>query len=53
MLFLPIGFETQTCTIICELSYNIIPLQFRVCDVYLLNHVILYVMLIYQGPSWH
>ena len=29
------------------------PLQLCVCDVYLLNHVILVVMLIYRGPSWH
>ena len=53
MLFSLIGFETQTYTIICELSCNIIPLQLHVCDVYLLNHAILVVMLIYWGPSWH
>ena len=51
MLFLATGFETQTYTIICELSCNIILLQLRVCDVYLLNHAILVVMLIYRGPS--
>jgi hypothetical protein len=27
------------------------PLQLRVCDVYLLNHAILVVKLIYRGPS--
>ena len=53
MLFSLIGFETQTCTIICETICKIIPLQLCVCDVYLLNHVILVVMLIYRGPSGH
>ena len=51
MLFLATGFETQTYTIICELNYNIIPLQLCVCDVYLLNHAIFVVMWIYRGPS--
>ena len=51
MLFSLIGFETQTCFIICELIVNIIPLQLHVYDVYLLNRVILVVMLIYRGPS--
>jgi hypothetical protein len=50
-LFSLIGFETPTCTIICELIYNILPLQLHVCDVYLLNHAILVMKLIYQGPS--
>ena len=54
MLFSLIGFETQTCTIICEPKLVILfPLQPCVCDVYLLNHVILVVMLIYQGLSGH
>ena len=47
MLFSLTGFETQTCTIICE------PMQLYVCDVYLLNHAILVVMLIYRGLSGH
>ena len=51
MLFSLIGFETQTYTIICETICNIIPLQLYVCDVYLLNHAILVVMLIYRGPA--
>ena len=50
MLFSLIGFETQTCTIICEPICNIFSLQLCVCDVYLLNHTILVVMLIYRGP---
>ena len=51
MLFSLIGFETQTCTINCELIVILFLLQLRVCDVYLLNHEILVVMLIYRGPS--
>ena len=51
MLFSLISFETQTCTINCELIVILFPLQLCVCDVYLLNHVILVVMLIYRGPS--
>jgi hypothetical protein len=43
MLFPLIGFETQTCTIICKLIVILFPLQLYVCDVYLLNHVILVV----------
>ena len=53
MLFSLIGFETQTCIIICELIINLFLLQLCVCDVYLLNHAILVVMLIYQGLSGH
>jgi hypothetical protein len=48
-----IYFETQSFTITCELICNIIPLQLCVCDLYLLNHAILVVKLIYQGLSWH
>ena len=51
MLFLLIGFETQTCTIICELICNIISAATLCIDVYLLNHAILVVMWIYRGPS--
>jgi hypothetical protein len=51
MLFSLIGFETQTCITIWELFVILFPLQLRVCDVYLLNHAILVVKLIYQGPS--
>ena len=51
MLFRLIGFETQTCTIICEPIVTLFSLQLCVCDVYLLNHMILVVMLIYRGPS--
>ena len=47
MLFSLIGFETQTCTFNCELIVILFPLQLCVCDVYLLNHAILVVMLIY------
>ena len=53
MLFSLIGFETQTGTIIYEPICNIIPLQLCVCDVYLLNHAILVVMLIYRGLLRH
>ena len=51
MLFSLTGFETQTCTIICEPICNIISAEICVCDVYLLNHAILVVMFIYRGPS--
>ena len=52
MLFSLIGFETQTCIIICELIVSIIfALQLCVYDVYLINCVILVVMWIYRGPS--
>ena len=53
MLFSLIGFETQTCTIIYEPICNIISAATLLCDVYLLNHAILVVMLIYQGLSGH
>jgi hypothetical protein len=51
MLFSLIGFETQNYITIWELFVILFPLQLRVCDVYLLNHVILVVKFIYQGPS--
>ena len=51
MLFSLIGFETQTCTFNYELIVILFPLQLCVCDVYLLNHAILVVMLIYRGPA--
>ena len=50
MLFSLIGFETQTCIIVCELI-TLFPLQLYVYDVYLLNRAILVVMWIYRGPS--
>ena len=53
MLFLLIGFETQTCTIICEPICNIIFAATLHSDVYLLNHAILVVMLIYRGLLRH
>ena len=43
--------KPQTCTINCELIVILFPLQLCVCDVYLLNHAILVVMLIYRGPA--
>jgi hypothetical protein len=53
MLFSLIDFETQACTIILNSFVIFFPLQLCVCDVYLLNHAILVVKLIYRGPSWH
>ena len=53
MLFSLIGFETQTCTIICEPICNIISAATLCMWVYLLNPSILVMMLIYQGHSWH
>ena len=49
MLFSLSSFETQTCTIIVKPFVILFPLQPDVCDVYLLNHAILAVMLIYRG----
>jgi hypothetical protein len=51
MLFSLIDFETQACTIILNSFVIFFPLQLCVCDVYLLNHAILVVKLIYRGPS--
>jgi hypothetical protein len=53
MLFSLISFETQTCITIWELFVILFLLQLHVCDLYLLNHVILVVKLIYRGLSWH
>ena len=53
MLFSLIGFKTQTCTIFVNLIGILFLLQLCVCDVYLLNHTILVVMLIYRGLSGH
>jgi hypothetical protein len=47
MLFSLIDFKTQTCITIWELLVILFPLQLHVCDVYLLNHAILVVKLIY------
>ena len=53
MLFSLSGFETQTCTINFFPFVILFPLQPDVCDVYLLNHAILVVILIYRGLSGH
>ena len=53
MLFSLIDFETQTCTIIVNPFVILFPLQLCVCDVCLLNHAILVVMLIYRGLLGH
>jgi hypothetical protein len=47
MLFSIIDFETQTYITIWELFVILFPLQLHACDVYLLNHAILVVKLIY------
>ena len=45
------GFENQTVLLFVNPFAILFSLQLCVCDVYLLNHAILVVMLIYQGPS--
>jgi hypothetical protein len=51
MLFSLISFKTQTCITICELFVILFLLQLCVCDLYLLNHAIVVVKLIYRGLS--
>ena len=45
------GFENQTVLLFVNHFVILFPLQLCVCDVYLINHTILVVMLIYRGPS--
>jgi hypothetical protein len=47
MLFSQISFEIQTCITICELFGILFPLQLHVCNVYLLNLLVLVVKWIY------
>jgi hypothetical protein len=51
MLFSQIGFEPKLVPLIVNSSVILFSLQLRICDVYLLNHAILVVKLIYRGPS--
>ena len=53
MLFSLIGFETQLVLLFVNPFVILFSLQLCVCDVYLLNHAILVVMLIYQGLPGH
>jgi hypothetical protein len=51
MLFSQIGFEPKLVPLIVNSSVILFSLQLRICDVYLLNHAILVVKLIYRGLS--
>jgi hypothetical protein len=49
--FLQIRFELDTIFVIVNSIVILFRCKLCVCDVYLLNHTILVVMLIYRGPS--